>query len=82
MSTPQEQEPEIASVEVIRELCIGAASCVSLAPETFELDPEAKAIIKNPKGNPSADILAAAQSCPVNAIILKDKRGNQIWPKV
>lgn len=78
----EEKEPEIASVEVIRELCIGAASCVSISPETFELDPEAKAIIINPKGNTNADLLAAAQSCPVNAIILKDKNGNQIWPKV
>lgn len=87
MTTPTNQPagsetPEIASVEVVRDLCIGAASCVALASDTFELDVEAKAIVKNPKGNTSAEILAAAQSCPVNAIILKDASGKQIWPEL
>lgn len=80
-SAPAENS-EIASVEVIRDLCIGAASCVALASDTFELDTEAKAVVKNPKGNSSAELLAAAQSCPVNAIILKDASGKQIWPEV
>lgn len=81
MEQTENDTPKIASVEVIREKCIGAASCVALAPETFEMDPEAKAIVKDQHGNSDADILAAAQSCPVNAIILKDAAGKQIWPQ-
>lgn len=82
MNNPQDPStPEIGSVEVVRDLCIGAASCVALASDTFELDPEAKAVVKHPLGNTPEEILAAAQSCPVNAIIIKDKQGNQIWPQ-
>ncbi len=33
-------------VKVDRDLCIGAASCVAVAPKTFELDNEGKAVIK------------------------------------
>lgn len=77
--TPEE---DIASIEVDRPLCIGAASCMALAPETFELDAEAKAVVINPKGNSNQDTLLAAQSCPVKAIILKDKNHKIIWPQV
>lgn len=68
-------------IKVIRDLCIGAASCVAIAPKVFELDNEAKAIILDENGNTDEDILAAAQSCPVNAIIIEDENGNQVWPK-
>lgn len=81
-SNDSAENSEIGSVEVIRDLCIGAASCVALAPETFELDPEAKAVVKQPLGNTPDEIIAAAQSCPVNAIIVKNKNGQQLWPPV
>ena len=80
-------------VKVDRELCIGAASCIALLPEVFELDEEGKAIIKKLRGNPTSDwtdykdlpaeaqmILAAAKSCPTNAIIIEDDEGKQIYP--
>lgn len=68
-------------VKVIRDLCIGAASCVAISPKVFQLDDEAKAIILDEKADTDENILAAAQSCPVNAIILEDENGNQVWPK-
>ena len=73
-------------VKVIREACISAGSCVVLAPGTFELDEEGIAIIKAQGGEPGnedsdEDILAGAQSCPVDAIIVEDEEGNQIWPE-
>lgn len=76
----QKQTPKIAKIEVDREACISVASCVDIAPEVFQLDQEGKAIVKNAKGNPDETILEAAQSCPVNAIILYDEKGNKIWP--
>jgi NAD-dependent dihydropyrimidine dehydrogenase PreA subunit len=33
------------TVTVDKDLCIGAATCVAIAPQTFLLDSEAKAII-------------------------------------
>lgn len=73
-------------VKVLREACISAGSCVVLAPNTFELDEEGIAIVKAQGGTPEntdsdEDILAGAQSCPVDAIIVEDENGNQIWPE-
>ncbi len=68
-------------VKVIRDLCIGAASCVAIAPKVFELDGEAKAVVLKPDTDTDENILASAQSCPVNAIIVEDENGQQVWPK-
>lgn len=80
-------------VKVDRNLCIGAASCVAVAPNTFELDSEGKAVVKKKDGSISTDfvsysdindnetnILNASKSCPVNAIVIEevDDQGNVI----
>jgi len=80
-------------VRVDRELCIGAASCLALLPEVFELDEEGKAIIISKDGSKTSEwtdyskipidaklILEAARSCPTNAIIIEDDNGKQIYP--
>ena len=67
-------------IRIDRNLCIGAGPCTVAAPETFELDSELKAVVKNPSGNNSETILDAAKSCPVLAIILEDEDGKQIYP--
>ena len=67
-------------VQVIRNKCIGAASCVAVAPGVFALDEENKAVVINDKGADSETILLAAQSCPTRAIILFDEEGKQIYP--
>lgn len=73
---------KIVKIEVDREKCIGAAPCVVLAPNTFELDDEGKAIvIAKDTRDTDEDILSAAQGCPVNAIILTDEEGHQVWPE-
>ncbi len=69
-------------VEVKRDLCIGAASCIAVAPDVFELDGENKAIIKNPKGADDQTMLDAAKACPTQAIIITDDNGKQIFPEV
>ncbi|PWB38363.1 MAG: ferredoxin [Parcubacteria group bacterium] len=69
-------------IEVDRELCISVASCVAVAPNTFELDSEGIAIIKNPTGDTKETILQAAQSCPVNAIRIFEDDGTQIHPPI
>lgn len=68
-------------INVDRNLCIGAATCVALAPKTFVLDNEAKAIILPPPNDEDKTILEAAKSCPTNAIIVIDEAtGQQVWP--
>lgn len=67
-------------IRIDRELCIGAASCVALAPDIFKLDSEGIAIITDPDGDLLAALMEAAKSCPTNAIIVEDPTGNQIWP--
>ncbi len=74
------QIPKIARIFVDRDLCIGAASCVAIAPGVFALDSENKAIVTNPQGADNETILLAAQSCPTRAIVLFDEKGNQIYP--
>jgi ferredoxin len=68
-------------VKVIRDLCIGAASCIAVAPSTFKLDSENKAIIEQGSADVPENILMAAQSCPTKAIIITDtETGKQVWP--
>ena len=90
------ENKKIAKIVVNRDLCIGAASCITIAGEVFELDGENKAVmllksgqrnsgpaLKNDLFNESVSdetILSAAQSCPTKAILLYDDEGNQIYP--
>lgn len=74
------QKQKIGKIFVDRDLCIGAASCIAVAPDVFELDNENKAVVKNPTGADDETLLLAAQSCPTKAIILYDEEGNQIYP--
>lgn len=70
-------------VQVIREKCISAGSCVAIAPGVFDLDEEGIAIILSQDGNDDETKLLAAQSCPTAAIIVTDTETNtQVWPPV
>lgn len=69
-------------IHVNRNLCIGAATCIAIAPKTFALDKENKAIIlASIDGETQETILDSAKSCPVAAIIIADENGNKIFPK-
>jgi len=71
---------KIAKIQVDRDLCIGAAPCVTVAPGVFQLDNENKAVVLDAHGADDDTILLAAESCPVQAIILYDEDGNKIFP--
>lgn len=79
------------------DLCIGAASCVTIAPDTFQLNTENKAEVLDhgiAEGGPSYErivdvteeeketIILGAQSCPTLAIIIFDEAGVQLYPSV
>ena len=77
---PNDPVKKIGRIEVDRELCIGAESCVVVAPEVFEMDDENIAVVKEGYQSDYDTILASAQSCPVAAVILYDEEGKQIYP--
>ena len=67
-------------IKLDRDKCISAATCVAIAPNTFDLDEEGKVIFKNPKGDDEQTIIDAAKSCPTQAIEIYDDQGKQIVP--
>jgi ferredoxin len=79
------------------DLCIGAASCVTIAPETFQLNEDNKAWVldhgKEEEGHKYEremevtddeydQILLGAQSCPTLAIFIYNEAGEQLFPEM
>lgn len=77
------------------DLCIGAASCVTVAPESFVLNVENKAEVLDQGQAPDGpsyertvemtedekqNLITAAQSCPTLAITIFDENDVQIYP--
>ncbi len=95
-SQGQPKSNRIGKMVVNRDLCIGAASCIALAPGVFELDAENKAVLRRKQDTPTSEetkrgdladetidddtLLLAAKSCPTQAIIVYDEEGKQIYP--
>lgn len=74
------KESNIGKIVIDLDLCIGAASCVQVSPETFQLNDQNKAIVVDPLATDDETVTLAAQSCPTRAILLFDKEGKQIYP--
>ena len=77
------------------DLCIGAASCATVAPQTFVMNADNKAEVLNhgeaPEGPTYERIvelsreelentIMGAQSCPTLAISIFDEQGTQLYP--
>lgn len=84
-------------IKVDPDLCIGAASCVTIDPATFQLNAENKAEVLDHSqviGGPTyertievteeekANVILAAQSCPTLAIFIFDENEVQIYPEM
>jgi ferredoxin len=63
-------------VVVDRGLCIGSGDCVDTAPDVFQLDDEDIAMVVDPDGASTDDILEAAGNCPVTAITVVGEDGD------
>jgi ferredoxin len=68
-------------IKVIKSTCIRAGVCVIQAPQTFDLDDDGIAYVKEGTWDEAVAILQAAKACPTLAIIIEDLNGNQLWPK-
>lgn len=84
------------TIQVDPDLCIGAASCVTISPETFQLNEENKAYVidHGVETTPQTyervmevtdeeleQIILAAQSCPTLAIFVINEAGEQLYPE-
>jgi len=66
---------------VDRDACIGAGTCVDVAPNVFALDDEDICVVLDSKGDSDDDILASAQDCPMQCIYLFDPATDeQLFP--
>jgi ferredoxin len=66
-------------ITVDRALCIGSGDCVDTAPDVFQLDDEDKAVVVDPDGASTDDVITAAMNCPVSAIFVRGEEG-ELYP--
>jgi len=76
-----ENKDSTVRIKVINELCISAATCIIHAPDTFDLDDDGIAFVKEGTWEDANTIIEAAMSCPTTAIIIEDLEGNQLYPE-
>lgn len=72
---------KIRRIVVDRVKCIGADSCVAVAPGVFQLDDNNLAYIVDPDSADDDTVKMAAEACPVLAVLLYDEAGKQIFPE-
>lgn len=76
-----EQKTSDYIIRVDRKKCISAAQCVTAFPELFFLDDKQLCSFKNDVKNVNKKkLLTSYYLCPVGAIYIYDKNGNQIIP--
>lgn len=59
------------SIEIDANTCIGSGMCAGVAPDHFELVEGYSRTLKD-RTEPSDDVVDAAESCPVEAILVKE----------
>ncbi|MDX2847823.1 MULTISPECIES: ferredoxin [Streptomycetaceae] len=64
-------------IEVDRNTCIGTGSCAGIAPEHFELR-DRKSCPRHPTAEPDELLVDAAESCPVEAITIRDATSGEL----
>ncbi|UGY91136.1 ferredoxin [Streptomyces gobiensis] len=68
-------------IEVDHGVCIGSGMCVNSAPEDFRLGSARQSHPVAGERDPSEAILTAAESCPVEAIIItRSGSGEAVFP--
>lgn len=61
--------------------CVGSTQCLQTAPHIFGLDKDKQARVMDPGTDDKAQLLAAAEACPVGAITVVDpETGARLFP--
>src|SRR5438034_10038449 len=69
-------------VRVDHNLCVGNSMCETFAPHVFRLNDDRQSAAVDPDGDPIEQILEAAESCPMSAILVEDaETGEQLCPE-
>lgn len=82
------------TIKVDPDLCIGAAACVAVAPDTFKLNEDNKAVVLDHGADGTEyertievtddeleTIILSAESCPTLAVFIFDEAGKQLFPR-
>jgi ferredoxin len=64
-------------IDVDRDLCIGSATCVRLAPGAFALDDEEIATVQDASAVGVDKLRLAADACPTSAIAIAGGQGDE-----
>ena len=80
MGHSMSERHEMWKVTVNPSLCVRARICAGLAPDSFHTDGISPSRPTREVFSPSDAVLAAAESCPVEAIAIVTERGEQIFP--
>ena len=57
---------------VQRDVCVGSAICVQIAPEVFELGDDGKSRVVDALAADEETLREAERNCPVQAIVLEE----------
>ena len=69
-------------IKICEEDCIGDGACSNAAQNTFEMNDDSIAILKDDSIDSLEDVLAAAEACPLDIITVIDKEtGEQLYPE-
>ena len=55
-------------IHIDREKCMASGNCVLWAPDVFDQDDEALAVVIDPNAASEEDVLTAARNCPTRSI--------------
>ena len=80
MSDYEDKEMGDLRIRIDRTLCVGFGDCVTGSPTAFKLDGEGIAVFVAPEAASREELLAACDSCPVDAITVWDSTGKQVVP--
>ena len=67
-------------IRILRSACCGNAQCVEIAPDIFALDSQHKATVLDEEAAPVEALIAAAEACPCQAVLILDDEGNRVFP--
>jgi len=74
--------PNELKIVVDPDECVGDGVCCEEAPNTFEMNDDAKAVVKDGEHDDTDTVIEAAKSCPTDAIRVEDaETGDVLVPE-
>ena len=69
------------TIEVDRSMCLGTGMCTSIAPDHFRLEGGTSTPVKA-EVDPDDAVVDAAESCPMEAILVRSADGTVLAPQL